>query len=60
MPKVLSDKAIEQLVKKISKKVEQKKVKDRPKYDDALVVGEQAPNQDELDEQFKHMKRRPY
>jgi hypothetical protein len=61
MARPLSDKAIQQLVKKITKQVEQKpQNKERPSYDNAIVRSEEAENQDELDAQFKYMGRREF
>ena len=59
---ILSDRDVKNLVRKISKQVDkdQAKKKERPKYDNAIVESGKAENQDDLDAQFAHMKRREF
>lgn len=60
MARVLSDKDIQNLIKKVGKVVEQKKKKERPSYDESIVRSDKAENQEDLDDQFKYMKRRSF
>jgi len=59
MARVLSDKAIQQLIKKTQKAVANLPKKERH-IDDTILRSDEADNQEELDAQFAHMRRREF
>lgn len=59
MPGCLTNKDIQNLIKKTTKKVAQQKKK--PKYEDETVIkSPEAEDQEDLDNQFSYMKKRDF